>query len=63
MFCLFKGSVDQFNDFVTYLSIMVGLHTIKFNAVIGSKSVSFLDTVVHPAGGGASSDDALHKTH
>lgn len=48
VFCLFKGPLETFNDFVTYLNNMV--HSIKFNVVIDKRSVSFLDTVVHLEG-------------
>ncbi|KAL2101113.1 hypothetical protein ACEWY4_002874 [Coilia grayii] len=44
VFCLFLGSREEFDNFATHLNNMV--YSIKFNAVVDAKSVSFLDTTV-----------------
>lgn len=49
VFCIFKGTVELFHDFLSHLNNMVD--SIKFSAVIDVKSVSFLDTTVFLEGG------------
>ena len=45
VFCLFTGSIDQVNDFVTYLNTCDP--SIQFTHEASQESLSFLDTVVH----------------
>lgn len=41
VFCIFRGSENLFNDFVSLLNNMV--ESIKFNVEINTHSVAFLD--------------------